>query len=40
MLNDPLGPTIEDESSKGEPRWITVGTSVSGTRMSNQTPAV
>ena len=30
VLNDPLGITIEDGSSKGEPRWITVGTNLGG----------
>lgn len=30
VLNDPLGLTIEDDSSKGEPRWVTVGMSASG----------
>jgi ribonuclease toxin BrnT of type II toxin-antitoxin system len=25
VLNDPLGLTIEEESSEGEPRWITIG---------------
>ena len=25
MSNDPLGLTVEDESSAGESRWITVG---------------
>ena len=25
VLNDPLGLTIEDDSSAGEPRWITIG---------------
>jgi hypothetical protein len=29
-LNDPLGLTIEDESSEGEPRWITIGANASG----------
>lgn len=27
VLNDPLGLTIEDDSSKGEPRWVTVSAS-------------
>lgn len=30
VLNDPLGLTIEDDSSEGEPRWVTVGMSGSG----------
>jgi len=30
VLNDPLGLTIEDESSEGEPRWITIGANASG----------
>jgi uncharacterized protein len=30
VLNDPLGLTIEDTSSGGEPRWITIGTNASG----------
>jgi uncharacterized protein len=30
VLNDPLGLTIEDDSSEGEPRWITLGMSSSG----------
>jgi uncharacterized protein len=30
VLNDPLGLTIEDDSSEGEPRWITVGTNAGG----------
>ena len=30
VLNDPLGLTLEDESSKGEPRWITIGANASG----------
>ncbi len=30
VLNDPLGLTIEDESSEGEPRWITIGANTSG----------
>jgi uncharacterized DUF497 family protein len=25
VLNDPLGLTVEDDSSDGESRWITVG---------------
>jgi uncharacterized DUF497 family protein len=25
VLSDPLGITIEDESSEGEPRWLTIG---------------
>jgi uncharacterized protein len=25
VLNDPLGLTVEDDSSSGESRWITVG---------------
>ena len=30
VLNDPLGLTVEDDSSEGESRWITVGTSAGG----------
>jgi uncharacterized DUF497 family protein len=30
VLNDPLGLTIEDESSEGEPRWITIGANAGG----------
>ena len=30
VLNDPLGLTIEDDSSVGEPRWVTIGMNVSG----------
>jgi len=30
VLNDPLGLTIEDDSSQGEPRWITVGANAAG----------
>lgn len=30
VLNDPLGLTIEDDSSEGEARWVTVGMSASG----------
>ena len=30
MLNDPLGPTVEDDSSEGESRWITVGMNAGG----------
>ena len=30
VLSDPLGLTIEDESSEGEPRWITIGANASG----------
>jgi len=30
VLNDPLGLTIEDASSEGEARWITLGTNASG----------
>jgi uncharacterized protein len=30
VLNDPLGLTIDDESSEGEPRWITIGANASG----------
>ena len=29
-MNDPLGLTIEDESSEGEPRWITLGANANG----------
>jgi len=29
-MNDPLGLTIEDASSEGEPRWITIGANASG----------
>ena len=30
VLNDPLGLTVEDESSAGESRWITVGMNAGG----------
>jgi uncharacterized DUF497 family protein len=30
VLNDPLGLTVEDDSSAGEARWITVGMSAGG----------
>jgi hypothetical protein len=30
VLNDPLGLTIEDDSSEGEPRWTTVGMNAGG----------
>ena len=30
VLNDPLGLTVEDDSSAGESRWITVGMNASG----------
>ena len=30
VLSDPLGLTIEDDSSKGEARWITVGANAAG----------
>jgi len=30
VLNDPLGLTVEDDTSAGESRWITVGTSAGG----------
>ncbi len=30
MLNDPLGLTVEDDSSAGESRWITVGMNAGG----------
>ena len=30
VLNDPLGITVNDESSSGELRWITVGMSARG----------
>jgi uncharacterized DUF497 family protein len=30
VLNDPLGLTIEDDSSQGEPRWITIGMNAGG----------
>jgi uncharacterized protein len=30
VLNDPLGLTIEDDSSEGEPRWITIGSNADG----------
>jgi uncharacterized DUF497 family protein len=30
VLNDPLGLTIEDGSTEGEPRWTTVGMSAGG----------
>ena len=30
VLNDPLGLTIEDDSSEGEARWITIGANADG----------
>ena len=30
VLNDPLGLTIEDGFSEGEPRWITIGANADG----------
>jgi uncharacterized DUF497 family protein len=30
VLNDPLGLTLEDDSSAGESRWITVGMNAGG----------
>ncbi len=30
VLNDPLGLTIEDDSSEREARWITVGVNAGG----------
>ena len=33
VLNDPLGLTIEDDSSEGEPRWITIGANAAGELM-------
>jgi len=33
VLNDPLGLTIEDDSSEGEPRWITLGMNANGELM-------
>jgi uncharacterized protein len=30
VLNDPLGLTVEDDSSEGEARWITLGMNASG----------
>jgi uncharacterized DUF497 family protein len=30
VLNDPLGLTVEDDSSAGERRWITVGMNAGG----------
>ena len=30
VLNDPLGLTIEDDSSGGEPHWITIGMNAAG----------
>jgi uncharacterized DUF497 family protein len=33
VLNDPLGLTIEDDSSEGEPRWITLGMNAAGELM-------
>ena len=30
MLNDPLGLTMEDDSSEGESRWITLGMNAGG----------
>jgi uncharacterized protein len=30
VLNDPLGLTVEDDSSAGESRWITVGMNAGG----------
>jgi hypothetical protein len=31
-LNDPLGLTVEDDSSEGESRWITLGMNAGGAR--------
>ena len=31
VLGDPLCLTVEDISSKGEPRWMSIGTNVFGT---------
>jgi len=30
VLSDSLGVTIEDDSSEGEPRWITIGANTGG----------
>jgi uncharacterized DUF497 family protein len=30
VLSDPLGITIEDDSSEGEPRWLTIGMNSQG----------
>jgi uncharacterized protein len=30
VLNDPLGLTVEDDSTEGESRWVTVGINSSG----------
>ena len=30
VLNDPLGLTVEDDSSEGESRWITLGMNAGG----------
>ena len=30
VLNDPLGLTVEDDSSEGESRWVTVGMNAGG----------
>jgi uncharacterized protein len=30
VLNDPLGLTIDDDSSEGERRWITIGANAEG----------
>ena len=31
VLADPLCLTVEDDSSEGEPRWVSIGTNVFGT---------
>ncbi len=33
MLNDPLALTVEDDSTEGEPRFVTIGMNVFGTLM-------
>jgi len=30
VLSDPLGLTVEDDSSEGEVRWLTIGTNTNG----------
>lgn len=31
VLNDPLGLTVEDDSARGEPRFVTIGMNTFGT---------
>lgn len=33
VLNDPLALTIEDDSARGEPRFVTIGTNLFGSLM-------